>query len=322
MNEEWEEDEYLEEAEHPEEQFLRSRRVRARREGQNNWYLLTGLVIGLGLGLLVAWVISPVKFTDTAPVSLSPKYKDTYRQVIALAYNANRNLARARERVNLIDAGNSLQQLAAQAQHMLAENQPAQEARALAVLAADLSRPDLSGTPTGEVVAGSETNGTPGGNVPGAGAAGPQGTQEIPAAVQTATLPLPTRTPTATLTPMPTFTPRPTATPLRVLDAPFALKTRRDICDGSVTAGLLQLMVSDAEGRPLPGVRISVTWQNGEDTFYTGLTPQISPGYADYQMAQGSEYSIRVGEVSEILNNVRAAENCALRLEYTQQKGN
>lgn len=320
MSSYWDGEEEEEEIVPVEERTRPTRRARRSREGQGNWYLLTGLLLGLGLGLLISWVISPVQYVDTGPSSLSAEYKDEYRRMIALAYSADRNLNRARERIRLVDGEQSVQALASQAQRMLAENQSAQEARALAVLAADLSRvPEASPT---AAVAAAATN-TP--------AAPPQGTEpsgeDAPAAtatqplsaVQTPTSPPPTPTPTQTNTPRPTFTPPPTATPRRVLDAPFTLKNRREICDGSAPAGMLQVEVSGADGKPLPGVRILVTWQDGTDEFYTGLAPEISPGFADFQMTTGILYSLEVGDASEPLDGLKA-NACSLRLEFTQQK--
>lgn len=296
-----------------------TRKTRRASEGKNNWYLLTGLILGIGLGLLFAWVVSPVKYVDTDPSSLTANYKDEYRRIIALAYRSNGNLERARERMKLVDQEGAIQALAAQAQRMLAENQPAQEARALAVLAADLGRiPAQPGeqAPSPAVVAGATTQATK------EGAEQPVETATQPvAAIQTATAPAPTVEPTATRTPQPTFTPRPTATPMRILDAPFTLKSQREVCDGSVHAGLLQIEVTGADGEPLPGVRLQVTWVGGEDTFYTGLVPQISPGYADFQMTTGILYSLRVGDASEPLNNLKSSGSCGLKLEFSQKNG-
>jgi hypothetical protein len=271
---------------------------------RGNWYLLTGLVIGLVLGVLYSWVISPVKYVDTDPSSLAPAFKDEYRQVIALAYHANGNLERARERLSLIDTGDVVQALAAQAQRMVAENQPPEDTRMLAVLAADLGAVSAISAVTSSPQAvteqptpvETETLDTP---FPTETA-----TLEIAAAVQTPTVPKPTLTPAITRTPMPTFTPRPTATPMRSLDAPFALKSRREVCDGSVPADLLQLRVTGADDEPLPGVNIIVTWQGGENVFYTGLAPEIDPGYADFRMQPGIVYTVQVGEAGETINNI------------------
>jgi hypothetical protein len=78
--------------------------------------------------------------------------------------------------------------------------------------------------------------------------------------------------------------------------------------------------VAGADGTPQPGVRINVAWENQEDVFYTGLNPEVGPGYADFQMETGKIYSVRVGEVSDVVKDVRPQENCALRLEYVQTK--
>ena len=110
---------------------------------RGNWYLLTGLLIGLVLGLFFAWVISPVQYVDISPSDLPGSQKDLYRRVIALAYQVDRDLDRARQRAELIDSRDPVQSLAAQAQRMLAEGQSAQDARALAILAADLGRPGV-----------------------------------------------------------------------------------------------------------------------------------------------------------------------------------
>ena len=72
------------------------------REERGSWYLLTGLVIGIVLGLLYAWVVSPIEYVDTSPNTLRSDYQDTYRLNIALAYQATGDLARAQARLNLL----------------------------------------------------------------------------------------------------------------------------------------------------------------------------------------------------------------------------
>ena len=281
-------------------------------EQRGNWYLLTGLVLGLVLGVLYSWVISPVKYVDTAPSSLAPVYKDEYRRVIALSYNFNGNLERAKERLVLLDEGANVQLLASQAQRMVAENQPPNEARMLAILAADLGPSSSSLEPSPQVVEEQPTEEENKETTQPAEAA----TLEVAAAIQTPTVPIPTITPTITRTPIPTFTPRPTATPMQVLDAPFVLKERREICDGSVPAGLLQVQVTDEDGEPLPGVRIVVTWQDGEETFYTGLAPEINPGYADFQLLPGLAYNLKVGSASDEVKGISIINSCGWNLLF------
>jgi hypothetical protein len=324
MSEFWDEEE--DEAQRAEERQFEAERRRLRRrrsveEARGNWYLLTGFILGLAIGLLSAWYVVPVQYVDTDPSVLGQQDKEQYRRVIALAYSANRNLERARQRIQLIDPENPVQQLAAQAQQMLAKDQPSTEARALALLAADLNRPGLPIVPSLPAETG-QTQTPPEASITQPAGTGPdeEATQEISAAIQTPTLPLPTSTPTVTATAVPTIRPTATRTQPPVLEAPYTLQSRRAICDNTAPAGLLQVLVAGADGTPQPGVRINVAWENQEDVFYTGLNPEVGPGYADFQMETGKIYSVRVGEVSDVVKDVRPQENCALRLEYVQTK--
>ncbi|NQS92001.1 MAG: hypothetical protein HQ574_06285, partial [Chloroflexi bacterium] len=64
-------------------------------QNRGNWYLLTGLLLGLIMGLAYTWVISPVTEVDTHPNLLREDYKDIYRSLISSAYQSNNNLPRA-----------------------------------------------------------------------------------------------------------------------------------------------------------------------------------------------------------------------------------
>jgi len=213
-----------------------------------------------------------------------------------------------------MDSGDQIQALAAQAQRMVAENQPPNEARMLAILAADLGSGSQVSAPSPQAVAEQPTEVvTQNVSIPTEAA-----TLEVAAAIQTPTVFIPTQTPTATRTPIPTFTPRPTATPLRILDAPFVLKEKREICDGTVPAGLLQVQVTDENGDPLPGVRITITWQEGEESFYTGLAPEMGLGYADYLLISGLTYNLQVEKTSEEIRGLQAHQVCSLLLNFAQ----
>ncbi len=49
------------------------------------------ILVGLGLGLLYGWVISPVEYVDTTPDSLDPAYKADYVLMTAEIYQAERD---------------------------------------------------------------------------------------------------------------------------------------------------------------------------------------------------------------------------------------
>ena len=111
-------------------------------EARRPWYLLTGLVVGLALGLVFAWVIYPVKYVDTAPQALRADFKARYRSLIAQAYAASGDLGRARARLALLGDADAMAALAAQAQQIVAAGGSQPEARSLALLASALGKPE------------------------------------------------------------------------------------------------------------------------------------------------------------------------------------
>lgn len=117
---------------------------------RGNWYLLTGVVLGIMLGILFAWVISPVEYVDTAPESLKDEFKDQYRVLIASAYVANGDLVRAKARLELLDEADIYLVVAEQAQQMLAEGGSVEEAQALGRLALalgqEIPQPEITAT--------------------------------------------------------------------------------------------------------------------------------------------------------------------------------
>jgi hypothetical protein len=104
---------------------------------RSQWYLLTGLVLGIAIGLIFTWVISPVVYHDTTPATLTPAYKEIYRTTIAQVYGVTGNLERATSRLNLLEDEDPVYALGAQAQRALADGRE-HEARALALLASAL----------------------------------------------------------------------------------------------------------------------------------------------------------------------------------------
>ncbi len=122
------------------------------KDERGNWYLITGVVLGIILGILFAWVISPVEYVDTAPESLTNEFKDQYRVLIASAYVANGDLVRAKARLGLLGEADIYLVVAEQAQQMLAEGGSVEEAQALGRLALALGQ----GIPQPEITATAE----------------------------------------------------------------------------------------------------------------------------------------------------------------------
>jgi len=103
---------------------------------KSSWYLLTGFLLGLAIGLIIAWVLLPASFTDVAPQSLSTLDKDQYRLMIARVYAVDQSLVRAQSRLELLGDDNPGEVLAAQSQQVLATGENQADAQALAALSA------------------------------------------------------------------------------------------------------------------------------------------------------------------------------------------
>ncbi|MEN6482928.1 MAG: hypothetical protein ABFD29_12255 [Anaerolineaceae bacterium] len=261
---------------------------------QPPWYLLTGLLIGLGIGLLLSWLVFPVRYTDASPASLSPAYRDAYRQIIALSYRANGDINRAAARLDLLNDVDQSATLTKQAEEMAANGRDLISARALAQLAADITsfnptsiqRPDSVAAQTAAPETGQPTLTT---------------TLTLESTRQETSI-------TPTSPPQPTFTPTILPTVQPTLSTPFVLKESQEICDPTLPGSMLQIEVLDKKGEPLPGYQIMVTWDTGEDSFYTGLYPEINLGYADFEMQPNIVYSARVGETGERVSNLSSPE--------------
>ncbi len=121
-------------------------------EHRGPWYLITGVLIGIGLGLAYAWMLHPVEYTDTAPNTLRSEYKDEYRALISQAYAVTGDLVRARARLELLGDTDVHRALAEQAQRSLAQGDSADESRTLGILALALSAKSTASQPPGAVV--------------------------------------------------------------------------------------------------------------------------------------------------------------------------
>lgn len=101
------------------------------------WYLLTGLILGIVLGLVYAWLINPVVYENTEPASLTEENKAIYRSLIAQVFAATGYFERATRRLALLDDQDPFFLLGQQAQRALAEGNLV-EAQALALLASTI----------------------------------------------------------------------------------------------------------------------------------------------------------------------------------------
>jgi hypothetical protein len=65
-------------------------------------FFLIVIAIGTAAGLYYGWVLSPVKYVDTAPDSLRMDYKTDYVLMVAEAYRTENNLGLAARRLALL----------------------------------------------------------------------------------------------------------------------------------------------------------------------------------------------------------------------------
>lgn len=265
-------------------------------------HTLLALLTGAGLGLAYSWFISPVSYVDAAPSILRADFKDQYRIIIASAYAANQDLARASARLGLLGDEDPIGALSAQAQRMLAAGEPFENAEPLAKLATDLKQGVVSEpfTPTAF-----PTFNTP--DIPPTSTPieiTPESTDEV-AVTATPTNILFEQTP---LTPVinSTRTPRPAFTPTAGPGAPYTLVSQETICQPGFESGLLQFILMNARKQQTPGVEIIITWDQGEDRFFTGFKSELGNGYADFNMVEGVVYNIRIVAGGTTLPNIMA----------------
>lgn len=255
--------------------------------------VLLSLLAGFGLGLAYSWVISPTRVIDSAPIALRADFKDSYRSAIAAAFAGTGNLTRAQSRLGLLGDSDPVEALNAQAQRMIASGE-FQQADRVAALAFALE----SGTTLNAPLASSTifVNSVPGSST--ATISPPQ--TDVPFVITES--PAPIETQTIILE----STPRPTRTPLPTLGAPFALTSQEPICDTNLPDGLLQVIVLNSNRRQLAGAEIRITWDGGEEKFFTGLKPELGNGYADFIMSPNATYAVQLGLGSDVASGLIA----------------
>jgi hypothetical protein len=264
------------------------------------WTVLFGLLAGVGLGLLYAWVLSPRGITDAQPSALRADFKDQYRSVVAAAYAANENLPRAQARLALLDDSDSIEALNAQAQRMRAssatggefENVDLVVALALALDGNNHGAP--ISTPTIEMV--DQLQDTPAATDLPLASEEPIVSADTPLAAEIVETQVTISAPT----------PRPTQTSVPTLGAPFELTGQESICDSNLPDGLLQIVAVNRNRRQVAGVEIVITWDGGKEQFFTGLKPELGNGYADYIMAPNTTYTVQLASGSDVALGITA----------------
>jgi hypothetical protein len=266
---------------------------------RGSWYLLTGVVAGVAIGLLYSWLVSPVKYVDAPPYALRPDYKDVYRSMVASAYMYSHDLLRAQHRLAQLKDENPVQALNLQAQQAASEGLSDYEVSALTTLANDL----VSGVTPDRPQVTPFQQGTP---LSQSGQFTPTSTLLI---TSTTFLPA-TSTTTGILLEALTSTPQPNlpTTPSPTAGGSFILQETHLLCNQSQAVPLIQVELKDALGQPVPSVEVMVTWEGGQDHFFTGLQPAMNLGYGDFAMSPGITYSIQPAHGGQVVNDLASSE--------------
>ena len=267
------------------------------------WDVLLALLLGLGIGLVYAWVLSPRPVVNAKPTTLRADFKDRYRSLIAAAYAATGNLPRAQARLELLGDSNSVEALNGQAQRMQANSQAVGKADQVVALALALNRSaseenpgdEPVTTPTVEEITNDIENtvSTTSPSLSTESEETPLPLTETPETIETQTLII-------------EATPRPTSTLTPVPGEPFALTGQETICDLNLPNGLLQVVVLNPNRRQIAGVEIDITWDGGKEQFFTGLKPELGNGYADYIMTPDITYSVQLARGSDAAPGITA----------------
>jgi len=96
---------------------------------------LVGLGIGVALGLLVGWVLWPVRYTNTAPAQLRQDYRNDYVLMTAAAYQVEGDLEAARARLALLDPERPARPVVELAETLIAEGGRSTDIQMLSALA-------------------------------------------------------------------------------------------------------------------------------------------------------------------------------------------
>ncbi len=239
------------------------------------WITLTmGLALGLIGGLIYAWFLDPVTYVDVAPDRLRAEDRQAYILLVSEAYLQDRDLERARARLNALGVRDVGQVVAAQADAAFSSGAPVEQVRALTLLAEALGAHPLAAEVFSSTLA-----------VP---------TSRAPATATPTFEAMPSPTPSATpFTPTPTPEP-PTSTPVPIPSAAFSLREQAIICEDDAPHGRIEVYVYDDNGRGVPAVEVRVEWAGGAESFYTGLKPDVDLGYADFEMQPNLTYSVKL----------------------------
>jgi hypothetical protein len=255
----------------------------------------------------MTWVVWPVEYYDTDPVDLRGEHKDDYVVMISAAYCQGGDLELATRRLNELGFDDARQVVIGLFQRY-EESGYAEETRCLALLAYDVGVEDVALLPYIQTpTATPELIIPPTATLTVEATLTPTPTEVPPEPTPTPTEPPPE--PSATPTqPPPTAAPSSTPGP----DVDFQLAEQEDQgCSGEGAGDYILVYVRDEDGRGLAGVEVMVSGPEGEDSFFTGLKPEVGPGFADFLVTALGTYAVQVLDAtSETAEGLTFEDTC------------
>ncbi len=252
---------------------------------ESDWWIggfIAAFFIGLALTLVYTWYLVP-QTPPTTPANLTQSDKETYLVLVAAAYRHDGDWQKAQARLARLGDKHIAETVATLTRASIDRNADPRDIRSLATLAEA-----LGATESYMLVYLATSTPLP-----------------TPTPTVTAT-PSPTRTPTQTPSPSPTvfatITPRATPTPSG--NKQYRVAQSVPLCNPD-DAQTMRIYVRDKTGKGIAGAKITVLWNGGENTLYTGFKSTENPGYADFQMAIDQKYQVKLTDIpAEIARNI------------------
>ncbi len=247
---------------------------------------MIGLILGLAGALYYAWIAEPVTFTEASPARLRDTFKQEYILMLGQSYELDGDWELAQERLDALGEFGTGQAIVEQLEASMRDGRPSSELHSLAVLA----RQAGVDSPVVDVFAPPPTPAL------SALATSPPTPPVEPTIVLEGTL-LPTSTPMPSATPSPV--PSPTPVPA------FRLLSKVQACDPNGPAERIEVITVDSFLDPLPGAEVLVSWEGGQDHFFTGYKPELGLGYGDVNINPDTSYQLMMADGSQIVSDLR-----------------
>ncbi len=97
--------------------------------------VVLGLTAGIIVGLLLGWVVWPVKYVDTSIADLAPEHKDEYIFLVASAYVVDGDAEKAQVRLASLEVPNTNQSISALIDRFILEGREKEDIQTLVSLA-------------------------------------------------------------------------------------------------------------------------------------------------------------------------------------------